>query len=85
MAEAAATVAVYCRSLSYTAAIERIREAVRDMMQLRTRDLCERYEQLLDAIARAKVSPRPNRHYPRAVKTKMSRYPQKKRKKNPAA
>ena len=77
MAEAAATVAIYCRSLSYTAAIERIREATRDMMQLRTVELRARYCQLLNAIARARVPERPDRHYPRAVKTKMSRYPLK--------
>lgn len=62
------------RRLSFTAALERVREAVRDMMQLPTSRLLERYVRLLRAVARAAIPHRPGRHYPRAVKVKMSKY-----------
>lgn len=65
------------RRLSFVHALERMREAVRDMMQAATIRLVERFEQLLDAVARAVVPPRPSRKYPRAVKRKMSNYPLK--------
>lgn len=67
------------RRLSFTASLERIREAVRDMMQLPTSRLPARYARMLKAIARARVPERPGRHYPRAVKIKMSSYPLKRR------
>ncbi len=63
--------------LSFVHALERVREAVRDMMQIATQRLAERYENLLDAIARVVVPLRPGRSYPRAVKRKMSSYPVK--------
>jgi len=63
--------------LSFVHALLRMREAVRDMMQAATRRLRERYEQLLDAVARKVVRLRPGRRYPRAVKRKMSSYPVK--------
>jgi hypothetical protein len=56
---------------------ERVREAVRDMMQMATMRLIERYEYLLDAIARVVVPLRPGRRNPRGVKRKMSNYPLK--------
>lgn len=67
-----------CR-LSFTAALERTREAVWDMARLATPCLCERYERLLHVISRAKVPFRPGRHEPRAVRVKMSGYPLKRR------
>jgi len=63
--------------LSFVHALERIREATRDMMQAATIRLVERYEHLLDAIARVVVPLRPGRQYARAVKRKMSNYPLK--------
>ena len=65
------------RRLSFIYTLERMREAVRDMMQAATIRLVERFEQLLDSIARAVVPLRPGRNYPRAVKRKMSNYPLK--------
>ena len=65
------------RRLSFVHTLERIREAVRDMMQAATRRLAERYDQLLTAVARVVVPLRPGRTYPRAVKRKMSNYPLK--------
>lgn len=63
------------RRLSFIHALERMREAVRDMMQAATRRLFECFEHLLDAIARVVVPLRPGRSHPRAVKRKMSNYP----------
>jgi hypothetical protein len=63
------------RRLSYTFALERIREAVRDMMRLATPRLRERYDALIASIGRALVPRRPGRSFPRAVKIKMSSYP----------
>jgi hypothetical protein len=65
------------RRVSFTTALERIREAVRDMMQLSALRLIERYHQLLAAISRVLVPLRPNRSNPREVKIKMSNYPLK--------
>ena len=74
---ASCLVPICCLRLSYTAAIERIRETTRDMMQLRAIYLPQRYEKMLEAIGRSKVPKRPGRHNPRCVKMKMSRYPLK--------
>lgn len=63
--------------LSYTLCVERTRDAVRDMMQLPTQRLAERHDRLLESMARMLVPWRPGRHYPRAVKVKMSKYPLK--------
>lgn len=75
--KAARTARVSPLRLSFTAAVERIREAMHDMMRMPTRQLPQRYRRMLDAIARAKAPERPGRRYPRAVKIKMSRYPLK--------
>lgn len=77
MCVASSLVPIECMRLSYTAAIERIRETTRDMMQLRAIYLPQRYERMLQAIGRAKVPKRPGRQNPRCVKMKMSRYPLK--------
>ena len=77
MADAAMQAGCPPTRISHTAALERIREAVRDMMQAATRRLCERYGHLMAALARLRVPARPGRHYPRAVKTKLSSYPVK--------
>lgn len=65
--------------LSFSAATERVREAVRDMMQLPTSRLVERYTRLLKSVGREIVPKRPGRSFPRAVKVKMSKYPVKRR------
>ena len=86
MWEASQLLPICCLRLSYTAAIERIRETIRDMMHLRSVYLAQRYEKMLKAIGRSKIPKRPGRHNPRVVKTKMSRYPLKRPKaESPAA
>lgn len=65
------------RRLSFLHALERTREATRDMIRAATGRLLERYEQLLEAIARVVVPQRPGRQYPRAVKRRLSNYPLK--------
>lgn len=65
------------RRVSFVVALERIREAVRDMMQSATLRLAERYDRLLAAIARVLVPKRPERSNRREVKIKMSGYPLK--------
>ena len=65
------------RRLSFTHALERFREGVRDMMQAATVRLAERFDNLLEAIARLVVPLRPGRRFPRAVKRKLSNYPVK--------
>ena len=61
--------------LSFTSALIRIRESVRDMMRSATRRLAELFSRLLAAIGRAEIPDRPGRSHPRAVKIKMSGYP----------
>lgn len=63
--------------LGFRECLQRVREGVHDMMQLPNRRLRERYDQMLNGMKRAKISKRPGRKYPRAVKIKMSRYPLK--------
>lgn len=63
--------------ISFTAALMRLRDAVRDMMQLPGTRLLERYARLVAAVGRALVPLRPGRRHPRAVKVKMSKYPVK--------
>lgn len=63
--------------VSFTSALNRIREATHDMMRMPTIRLAERYEQMIRATARVIVPKRPGRHVPRAVKIKMSSYPLK--------
>jgi len=61
--------------LSFIAALERLREAVRDMMRLPPYRLQDRYADLLRAVARVRVPQRPGRSCPRVVRIKMSNYP----------
>ena len=77
IARAAEAAACPPRRVSFVVALERIREAVRDMMQSATLRLAERYERLLAAIVRVLVPKRPERTNPREVKIKMSGYPLK--------
>ncbi len=77
IAHAAAIVPCPPRRVSFVAALERIREAVRDMMQVAALRLAERYARLLAAITRVLVPRRPGRTNPREVKIKMSNYPLK--------
>lgn len=74
MCEAASQAGVEPHRLSFTAALERIREAVHDMSRLRTVLLPSRYRELLASIARAVLPSRPGRHNPRVVKVKMSKF-----------
>jgi hypothetical protein len=60
--------------LSFTSAAERLREAVGEMMRMEARRLPDRHRQMLAAIARATVPKRPERHNPRTVKIKMTKY-----------
>ena len=78
MACAASMVNLSPRRLSFTAAVERLREATYEMMRLRPERLLERYQVLLQGIARAIVPDRRGRKNPRCVKIKMSKYPLKK-------
>lgn len=75
MAQAAEAADEHPHRISFSMALARIREAVRDMMLAATRRLPERFARLLAAIARALVPRRPGRSAPRAVKIKMSGYP----------
>lgn len=78
---AAAQPAHICPSrLSFTAAVERLREAAYDMMRLPVQRLPARYARLFAQIARATVPERPGRKNPRAVKIKMSKFPLKRSK-----
>lgn len=77
MCEAASAASVPAERVSFTAALERTREAVQDMSRMPTRQLPARYEQLIRAIGRTLVPERPGRNVPRAVKIKMSKFPLK--------
>ena len=77
MSAAASAVKLCPCRLSFTAAVERLREATYEMMRLPTRRLPGRYARLLMQIGRATVPERPGRKNPRAVKIKMSKFPLK--------
>ncbi len=77
IARAAAIASCPPRRVSFVTALERIREAVRDMMQVAALRLAERYDRLMAAITRVLVPRRPGRSNPREVKIKMSNYPLK--------
>jgi len=79
MHEAARRKELDARRVSFTSALERMREATYEMMRLPTVRLPERHEHMLIAIARVVVPKRPGRSFPRAVKIKMSCYPLKRR------
>jgi hypothetical protein len=74
MVAAASTVNSSPRRLSFTASVERLREATYEMMRLRAERLPDRYRLLLRTIARAIVPDRSGRKNPRCVKIKMSKY-----------
>jgi len=63
--------------LSFTTALTRIRESVRDMMRSAALRLGELFIRLLAAIGRGRIPDRPGRSHPRAVKIKMSGYPRR--------
>lgn len=77
MAEAAREKTVSPRRLSFVASVERIREAIWDMMRMQSDELPMRFRRMFHVIARTYTPPRPGRRYPRAVKIKMSKYPLK--------
>lgn len=74
MVAPAAHAVVRAPRLSFVGAVERLRDAVTEMLRLPTGHLAERYERLLHAIARGVVPWRPGRRYPRAMRVKMSNY-----------
>jgi len=78
MVSAASVVNSSPRRLSFTAALERLREATYEMMRLLTNLLRDCYRRLLQSIARVTVPNRHDRRNPRCVKIKMSKYPLKK-------
>jgi len=65
------------RRLSFTSALERVREAAYEMSRLPTNLLFRPYRAMLKKILRATVPLRPNRKNPRCVRIKMSKYPLK--------
>jgi hypothetical protein len=79
MVSAASLVNSSPRRLSFTGALERLREATYEMMRLLTAFLRDRYRRLLQSIARLLVPERHDRKNPRCVKIKMSKYNLKKR------
>jgi Insertion element 4 transposase N-terminal/Transposase DDE domain len=60
--------------VSFTAAVERIRESVHEMMWASRRGMQARRTKMLCRIARAIVPQRPGRRNPRIVKVQMSKY-----------
>jgi hypothetical protein len=74
MCEAAAEAEVQPQRLSFTGALERVREAIHDMARLQTALLPSRYRQLLRSIGRTIVPDRTGRRNPRVVKIKMSKF-----------
>lgn len=58
--------------LSFTGALERVRECLRDVMPAHSHTAADRIRFMRGAIARATIPLRPGRKYPRAVKVKMS-------------
>ncbi len=74
MCEAGSKAGVPAERLSFTAALERTREAVQNVSRMPTRQLPARYEEMLRAVARAVVPERPGRNELRVVKIKMSKY-----------
>ncbi len=75
MADAARSAQVEPRRLSFTACVERIREAIPALGTARTDALPRLYRQLLHNLSQILVPERPGRHDPRAVKIKMSKFP----------
>jgi len=65
--------------VSFVAAIERIREALQEMLWLPAPILTIRRDKMLKAIRRARIKRRHGRSQPRAVRVKMSSYPVKHR------
>lgn len=59
--------------LSFTAALERLRECLRDMVLSRLAP-ADRVRFMRESIGRSVVPKRSNRHFPRVVKIKMSKY-----------
>lgn len=77
---AASSASIPPRRLSFTTALERLREATYEMMRLLTNLLRDRYQRLLNSIARVIVPDRQDRRNLRYVKIKMSKYPLKRTK-----
>lgn len=83
MAEAAQCASLPPLRISFTSALERIREAVMRMAASRTDALPWLYRSLIKDIANMRLPPRRKRTNPRAVKIKMSGYPLKRKKRKP--
>jgi tRNA A37 threonylcarbamoyladenosine dehydratase len=65
--------------LSFTSALERVRDTLNEMMRAPTRKLLACYNRMIKQIARNKVPKRPGRKNERAVKIKLSQYPVKRK------
>lgn len=78
IAEAARSVQVSPLRISFVGALARVREAVPRMASAPTRSLPFLYRELIKNISRCVLPPRRKRRNPRAVKTKMSKYPLRK-------
>lgn len=79
MSSAAEDARVPAVRLSFTGAVERLRECLEGMMMAPRRDMAARRARMLNQIGRAILSQRPGRLNPRVVKIKTSNYPVKHR------
>ena len=77
MSTAAREVQLCPSRLSFTAAVERLRETTDEMMRLPACRLRARYARMFLQVGRVTVPERPGRKNPRAVKIKMSKFPLK--------
>jgi hypothetical protein len=77
MVDAAGQKTICPRRISFTSALERLREGIWDMGRMSVERLPSRYKEILTAMRRTLVPKRPDRHNARAVKIKMSAYPLK--------
>lgn len=80
MAEAAARGGIEALRLSFTDSLQRIRTAMIRMAEAHSGFLVDLYEELLEEISACRLPPRRDRHNPRVVKVKMSKWPLKRKK-----
>ena len=77
MAQAAARDGIGALRLSFTDSLQRIRTAMIRMADAHSGLLLELYEELLGEISTCRLPPRSQRHNPRVIKVKMSKWPLK--------
>lgn len=73
-ARAAAKAGVAPTRISFTGALRRVRDAVKEMMRMAGLRLLERYERLIGGVGRSTVPLRKGRRCQRGVKVKMSKH-----------